>query len=303
MIKLFTHTDLDGVGCAVLAKIAFGDNVDISYCNYNEIDDYVSQFIHADSGYGIVHVTDISVSSETAEVINNADINITLLDHHATALALNRYSWCRVEVSGENGMKTSGTEMYYQHLVQSGCLKQTAALDGFSNLIRDYDTWRWSELGEDGLICKKVNDLLYLYGREMFIDWCISEIRTGEFPTLHFEDEVVLRVKQREIDAYIDAKEAKMWTKNVLGYTCGVVFADKHFSELGNKICQRHPEIDFCAMIDMDGTISYRTVRDDINLGADIAKMFGGGGHAKAAGSRFSDEIIINLIIGLFQSN
>ena len=83
-----------------------------------------------------------------------------------------------------------------------------------------------------------------------------------------------------------------MWKKNVLGYTCGVVFADKHFSELGNKICQRHPEIDFCAMIDMDGTISYRTVRDDINLGADIAKMFGGGGHAKAAGSRFSDEMM-----------
>ena len=34
MIKLFTHTDLDGIACAVLAKIAF-DNVDISYCNYD----------------------------------------------------------------------------------------------------------------------------------------------------------------------------------------------------------------------------------------------------------------------------
>lgn len=39
MIKLFTHTDLDGVGCAILAQLAFGkDNVDISYCNYDEID-------------------------------------------------------------------------------------------------------------------------------------------------------------------------------------------------------------------------------------------------------------------------
>lgn len=24
MVKLFTHTDLDGIGCAVLAKLAFG---------------------------------------------------------------------------------------------------------------------------------------------------------------------------------------------------------------------------------------------------------------------------------------
>ena len=29
MVKLFTHTDLDGIGCAVLAKLAFGKYVDI----------------------------------------------------------------------------------------------------------------------------------------------------------------------------------------------------------------------------------------------------------------------------------
>ena len=39
MIKLFTHTDLDGVGCAILAKLAFGEEVDISYCNYDDINE------------------------------------------------------------------------------------------------------------------------------------------------------------------------------------------------------------------------------------------------------------------------
>ena len=33
MIKLITHTDLDGIGCAILAKIAFRNNVEIEYCN------------------------------------------------------------------------------------------------------------------------------------------------------------------------------------------------------------------------------------------------------------------------------
>lgn len=36
--KLFTHTDLDGVGCAILAYLAFGrENVDVEYCNYNDV--------------------------------------------------------------------------------------------------------------------------------------------------------------------------------------------------------------------------------------------------------------------------
>jgi nanoRNase/pAp phosphatase (c-di-AMP/oligoRNAs hydrolase) len=69
------------------------------------------------------------------------------------------------------------------------------------------------------------------------------------------------------------------------------VFADKHFNEIGNRLCHRHPEIDFVAMINMGKcSISYRTIRDDINLGMEIAKKFGGGGHPKAAGSGFPTE-------------
>jgi oligoribonuclease NrnB/cAMP/cGMP phosphodiesterase (DHH superfamily) len=45
-IKLFTHTDLDGVGCAILAYLAFGkENVAVEYCNYDDIDLRVSQFL------------------------------------------------------------------------------------------------------------------------------------------------------------------------------------------------------------------------------------------------------------------
>ena len=41
MIKLFTHTDLDGIGCAILAKLAFGEEVDIEYCDYDNINEKV----------------------------------------------------------------------------------------------------------------------------------------------------------------------------------------------------------------------------------------------------------------------
>ena len=47
MVKLFTHTDLDGVGCAVLAKFAFGNDVDIEYCNYDDIDSKVEDYDYA----------------------------------------------------------------------------------------------------------------------------------------------------------------------------------------------------------------------------------------------------------------
>ena len=47
-------------------------------------------------------------------------------------------------------------------------------------------------------------------------------------------------------------------------------------------------------------TVSYRTVKNDIDLSA-IAKKYGGGGHPKASGSKFNISIIDNTLSGIFK--
>lgn len=289
MIKLFTHTDLDGIGCAVLAKFVFGDLVDISFCNYDDINEEVSKFIVNGNDVVMCHITDISITNELANEIDKKYDNFYLLDHHSTALYLNDYSWCTVKVENEHTyIKTSGTELYYNWLVSKGLIGRTDSLDYFVELVRNYDTWRWSTLGHDGVICKKINDLLYLYGRDNFINWCLDKLNFNIPIYLNESDRLVLEIEQNNIDNYINKKNEQMLIIPLCGKTCGVVFAERYFSELGNKLCQMHPEIDFVAMIDMRGTVSYRTIKDDIDLGKDVAKLFGGGGHAKAAGSIFA---------------
>ena len=300
MIKLFTHTDLDGVGCAVLAKFAFGNTVDIEYCNYDEINEKVEEYFNNGAECNYCHITDISINEELAYKINNSEKAFQLLDHHATALDLNKFDWCNVKVENEDGIKTSGTEMYYNYLINNGFLNEADVLDRFVELVRNYDTWRWSTLGDEGIICKQVNDLLFLYGRNKFIDWCLAGLHFDTFPRLEYTDKLVLEIEQNNIDNYVKKKNEQMITTVICDKICGVVFAEKYFSELGNRLCQMHPEIDFVAMIDMSGTVSYRTVKDDIDLGKDVAKLFGGGGHAKAAGSRFDSGFKFNVINKLF---
>lgn len=301
MIKLFTHTDLDGVGCAILAKLAFGTEVvDIEYCNYDDINTKVEEYFNGDSEYEC-HITDISINDELANKINDSGKKYQLLDHHPTALELNKYEWCDVQIEDENThIKTSGTELYYYWLIDNGYLIGNSTLKNFVELVRDYDTWRWSTLGDEGIICKQVNDLLYLYGRENFIDWCIAMIQNGSFPMLTDVDKIVLEIKQREIDSYIEEKCKSLFIGNLCGRPCGIVFADKYISELGNRLCQMYSEFDFVVIINMDSTVSYRTIRDDIDLGKDVAKVFGGGGHPKAAGSQISEEIRMNCIREIF---
>lgn len=301
MIYLFTHTDLDGVGCAILAKLAYGNDIKISYCDYKDVNEKVAAFVNNQPEEGVCIITDISINEDLAKRIDNLnggpDFVYKLIDHHPTALNLNKYDFCKVKVFNDEGLKTCGTEMFYDWLVDF-LLKEDATIRRFTQIVRDYDTWRWAELGEEGLISKKVNDLYYLYGREAFIDWCINRISPKRFPDISKEDEFILKMKQDEIDRYVEEKNETLLCREIQNHPCGIVFADHNFSELGNRLAKMHPELDIIIMIDMDGTVSYRTVKEDINLG-EFAKAYGGGGHPKAAGSQFDRVKICNEIFGL----
>lgn len=299
-LTLFTHTDLDGIGCSVLAKLAFGaENVAVDYCDYDNINTKVEAYF--DSGItDDCHITDIRIDESLADRIDTSNRNYLLFDHHPQALDLDKFCWCNVGLEDEQTHEqTSGTEIYYRWLIDNQYLDYDDTLDKFVRLVTDYDTWRWSTLGEEGLICKQVNSLLYLYGRDKFIDWCIESINNKSFPTLTETDLAILEVEQRRVDKYIEDKDKQLITKTLCGRTCGIVFAETYFSELGNRLSKMHPELDFIAMISMDGTISYRTVKDDIHLGHEVAKYFGGGGHAKAAGSQFSASQVKDDMIDL----
>lgn len=322
MIKLFTHTDLDGIGCAILAYLAFGrDNVDVEFCNYDDVDEKVEKFIEDEEMfrfYDMVFITDISVSEGTALLVGLRDVphrKVRLFDHHATTLWLNEYEWCTVMVEHHySGIKTSGTELFSMHLFENEHFNYYDAhtienIYRFVDIVRDYDTWRWKELGNDGIVCKQVNDLFHILGRDEFIKWAINQINglnyvtpLQKFPYFGEKELTLLEQKQREIDSYVEEKNEQLFISPMCGKVCGFLFAERFISELGNRLCEIHPEIDFVAIINMSSkTVSYRTVKDNIDLGRDVASLFGGGGHPKAAGSTFDNSILMKTIQNIFQ--
>ena len=331
-IKCFVHTDLDGIGCAILAYLAFGrENVDIEYCDYSNIDDKVRGFWENGpvEEYDKVFITDISIGKDLARTIDlyAGDDIWHLFDHHVTALGLNKYDWCEVKVNApvDSYFKTCGTELFAIYLHEGGAFDHHGSyvinnIDRFVGIVRDYDTWRWKELGKEGVICKQVNDLFYIYGSDKFIRWALDQIYTYRGPMevdyfgsgsfLAFEsegysfpwfsemDRILLEQKQKDIDIYIEEKNKQLAQKiDEFGNMYGVVFAERYFSELGNRLCEMNPEIAYVAIIDIcDGKIHYRTIRDNIDLGSDIAHSRGGGGHKKAARSEFDGKFIMAMV-------
>ena len=302
MLKLFTHTDLDGVGCAIIARLLYGEDIDIAYCDYNEINEAVKEYINTATNDDICFITDISISEELAKEIDNNDkIFVKLYDHHFTALGLNKYGWGTVKTQNNGGINTCGTELFFEDCIDSFPKKNLLPfISDFVAMVRDYDTWRWTTLGDIGIFSKQLNDLLYIYGREQFIVWIVEQINSKQFPDWGTTGYTLLENRKQEIIKYVDSKNKSMAKIELCGYKVGIVFADKYISELGNKLCELNNDIDFVAILDLSNNkVSYRTIRNDINLG-EFAKRFGGGGHPKAAGSMIDNDSVFKFVKNLY---
>jgi oligoribonuclease NrnB/cAMP/cGMP phosphodiesterase (DHH superfamily) len=297
MVKLFTDSDLDGIGCGLLAKLAFAE-VNISFCSYRSLDERVRQFIEDEQNKEAeLFITDLAVGEEVEKKLAerfNAGGHVRVIDHHVTALHFNQYPWGWVKPTDEQGKKTCATSLFYDYLIREGKLERNETLDEFVELVRQYDTWEWEETNNTR--AKRLNDLLTILGLDEFWDKMSERLAAGGPFSLTETEELILDMEEKKIQRYIRMKQKQLVQRWFGDYCVGIVFAERHLSELGNALSKRCPHLDLIAMVNM-GTkhIGFRTIHDTVNV-AEFAKQFGGGGHPKASGC-FVDETTFPLFV------
>ena len=299
-IKVFTHTDLDGIGPVVLLQTLLDAEIDYECHGYGTIDSAVNAYYNNRLflDYDMTLITDISVRKDFAiEAIRSMDNQghkIALLDHHPTAEPLNKYLWAKVVTEKPN----CGTTLTLDYIKRN--FKEE--IDGFDpviikdienfvNLISQWDTWLWVKNDDDKP--KLLNDLFYIYGKDVFLEKMVNKILC-ESSLFSDEDLLVLDIRQKQINRYIEtkAKQLMIVEHAYEELTAGMVFAEEYFSELGHELLNEFDEIDYIMMIDIGAQkVSLRArEEDDIDVEV-IAKFYGGGGHKKAAGFRFEHDI------------
>jgi uncharacterized protein len=284
-VKLFTHTDLDGGGCAIVAITRFGkENVDVTYCDYHDVNQKINEFVFSDEigHFDQIFITDISVSEQVAgglDMLHSEGlIDIQLLDHHETAEWLNEYEWATVSPVHEDGTSSSGTSMLWDFLGGPGDI-----LD-FVEKVRRYDTWEWVKVYNDRT-AKQLNDLFYIYGRDKFVESAYERI--SDKGTFYFTEteELLNKLNEEEIERYLNKCRKLMTTEMIGKYKVGVVFAEQFPNDVAHTLHQENPELDLIAIVNMSSKkVSFRTERDDVNVGQ-FAKYFGGGGREQTAGA------------------
>lgn len=85
-------------------------------------------------------------------------------------------------------------------------------------------------------------------------------------------------------------------------FKVGMVFESENISELGNRLLQLHPEIDFLIFVALPNLVSYRSAKElTVPLGIMAKYMTGcGGGHPCSAGGSLNPSLVDKAINKLF---
>ena len=298
-VFLISHiADADGVMPVILTDLAF-EKYDYKLLDIKDVDTFMNESLDNNlfDEYDKVFMTDLNISEELAEKINNSDFKekFQVLDHHIGAINLNKYDFEKV-VDEANGMKESGTSLYYKYLLTyyPNDLLNKNSVKYMVNLVRLGDTWEWKKYNIPE--ARDLSTILYYYGNEEFIDNYKIFLRENNEFYFNKMENTLLKIDRYKKEDYINIMRDKVVIKDINGYKAGIVFSENYRSELGNDLSEYYKDkIDFMMIINLNRSISFRCVKDNINLN-EIASLFGGKGHQKAAGAPLKEDLYETLI-------
>lgn len=299
---LISHkADPDGISPIIFLKL-IRDDLDVILLNANDINPKVHEIINNKSylQYDEIYITDLTLDKRSCDLImktGKSEIFHTF-DHHAFNLIANEYPFGCAISTNDNGVNECATSLFYKYL--KNLYPETfdnSGLEHYSELIRLSDTWDWVKT--NNLEAKKLNDLHDILGRENYIEYFVEFFKNNK--TFYFtpEQKFLLKIEEQRIQRYLEESEKTMFHATLCGKKCGVVFAEQNRSLLGNYLAEKYSHmVDFIVIINMQQGISFRSVKDEINV-AEIASVYGGGGHFKASGCPMDNSLkkeVIKLI-------
>ena len=295
-VLIFTHkNDIDGMGNAVLSKLAF-DNVDYILCETFDLNYKVNECINSNKiyEYDKIFITDLCLDEKTLSDINgNEKIRnkIQIIDHHRTSdnEKYTKYPFVKVQIKNDKGI-CCATSLFYEYLIENKYLTKNKITDEFVELTRQHDTWEWKNIYNN----EKSRELAILFdclGTEGYINFMYNKLITDKEFNFNDIETLLINNKKIVINDAIEGYLNNIYYREILGMKAAIIFINYEFrNELAEYLRENEYDIDFVMMISIDrGVVSYRRVKDNVSV-RKVAEFYNGKGHDAAATNPITNE-------------
>lgn len=306
-ILIFSHkSDIDGMGGVILAKLVFS-NVDYILCETFNLQNEIKKFYDNNNiyNYDFIFITDMWLEEPMlSKIANDKKLKnkIYVFDHHESAINVN-LPFVTLKISEKNGL-CSGTSLFYDYLIKNKYLETNKDIKEFVELTRRYDTWEWKTKYQDENP-HKLSLLFDAIGSTNYINTMVNKLKKNNKTFLFDDVEIqIINNKLTQIEEKIKNYSHKIFYRDILNYKAGIIFIEYEYrNDLAEYLRLNKYDIDFVMLVSFDyGTISYRSIKDNVNVRI-IAEAFGGKGHDKAASSPINDSTKNKIIALLTKIN
>lgn len=271
MIYVLYHANCyDGFGAAYAAWKKFGNNAQYKAVSYGE--PFPREFLKELNS--TVYILDFSYSKD--DMLYWADFyELIVLDHHKTAQA-NFVGLKHPNIKAFFDMDKSGAHLAWEYFHTVGGVVGGEVPELILH-IEDRDLWRFKLSGS-----KEIHKALVSYPMD-FERWDNFNVES-----LKIEGVALERMYTQLVDNIVKGS----WVGKIGRHECPMVNTSIAWSEVGATMLQKYPLAQFVASFtefEKETMWSLRS-KDDFDC-SEIAKEFGGGGHAQAAGFKIRRDL------------
>ena len=257
---LYHSSCYDGFGAAYSAWKCFGNTAE-----YIPVSHGKAPPIDSITNCDTLYIVDFSYKEDDLIKLKTVCNKIVIIDHHVTAEEhLSKidglYDWLEINFD----MTKSGAYLTWEYF-----FKNTPPI--LIQHISDRDLWEFKLEGTHAIHKALVS---YPMDFELWESFKIEDLlKEG-------------KVLSKMYDNLIEAVISKAWVGKIAGCYVPMVNTSMAWSEVGHRLLELNPKAEFVAsftVFEEDIMWSLRSRKNGFNV-ANIAKMFGGGGHRSAAG-------------------
>ncbi len=306
-VLLFTHSeDIDGIGCAILAKQTFADCMVIPTKTF-DVNKNVGEAIKSGliNEFDKVFVTDICIKEPLLSEINsNPDLRrkVVVIDHHKSEITEGNDKYDFVSITLEkDGRKESGTSLFYQFLVDNYGLISSPILDQLVEWTRQYDVYDWVQTNNQN--ARKLHILFEMLGYDKYYELISAKLNNEASISFNqYEEEVITTYFNNfnnDMKSIVNGMQVVLLEIDGIFYKVGYVNCPyKYRNDINDYIKNTGNlnDIDIVGMIITDrDTVSYRQIKEvDVSK---VAEYFGGKGHFAASSNPKENDEFKRMLI------
>lgn len=279
-IIIFTDTDLDGAGSALLLNRLYQEHdvVTVETTESNIINEFKSRWNTLDH-FDKIFVCDLCLNEEQAISINRG--NVVVIDHHSPHVPHAKHYTKAKSIVTEY---SSCTKLIADKFKTK--LNLDERLEDLVSLIDQYDSWAFDFPNE--LEPARLNAIYYTYNRPKWEKF-ISSFKEGlRDYNIHEKNSIKLFFKK-----FAEQLNSPKFTGQVKDYKVISTFVTSHINEIGHYLVNKY-DADIAILVNLEkGLVSFRKAT---NCSADLSvlatTLCEGGGSHKLAGGKLTEKFM-----------